>query len=109
MNFKLDVKPLSVNQCWQGRRYKTKIYKEYEKNMLMLLPNIQLEFKNNLRICITFAFSNSTSDIDNPLKPMLDILQKKYLFNDRAVYELNVKKEVVKKGKEFINIKITEI
>jgi Holliday junction resolvase RusA-like endonuclease len=102
----LDVKPLSVNKCWQGRRFKTKAYKQYEKAMLQLLPNKQLEFKGNLRIDIVFGFSNSTSDIDNPLKPILDILQKKYGFNDRYIYELNVKKLVVKKGTEFINITI---
>ena len=42
------------------------------------------------------------SDIDNPLKPFLDILQKKYGINDRDINELLVKKTVVKKGDEFI-------
>lgn len=105
----LDVKPLSVNKCWQGRRYKTKEYKSYEKALLHLLPNIDIEYKNNLKIDITFGFSNKTNDIDNPLKPLLDILQKKYLFNDRCVYELNVKKCIVKKKEEYILIKINEI
>lgn len=100
---------MSVNKAWQGRRFKTKEYKEYEKMMLLILPNKSLEYKGNLKISIIFGFSNSTSDIDNPLKLVLDILQKKYKFNDRCVYELNVKKEVVKKKKEFIDIKITEL
>jgi Holliday junction resolvase RusA-like endonuclease len=108
MQINLDVKPLSVNQCWQGRRFKTKAYKQYEKALLQLLPNIDFTFKDKISINITFGFSNKTSDIDNPLKPILDILQKKYYFNDRSIYELNVKKEVVKKGKEFISIKINE-
>lgn len=104
----LNVKPLSVNKCWQGRRYKTKEYKQYEKMMLMLLPNLTLEYKGDLKISVIFGFSTRTADIDNPLKPILDILQKKYNFNDRAVYDLNVKKEIVKKGNEFIQIQITE-
>jgi Holliday junction resolvase RusA-like endonuclease len=49
------------------------------------------------------------ADIDNPLKPILDVLQKKYGFDDRQIYELNVKKEIVKKGDEFIKLKINEI
>ena len=105
----LDVKPLSVNKCWQGRRYKTKAYKQYEKALLTLLPNWELKYKGNLKIDIVFGFSNRTSDIDNPLKPILDILQKKYDFNDRDVYQLNVTKEVVKKGKEYIDINIREL
>ena len=100
---------MSVNKAWQGRRYKTKEYKEYEKMMLLILPNKTLQYKGNLKISIIFGFSNSTSDIDNPLKLVLDILQKKYGFNDRCVYELNVKKEVVKKKHEFIDIKINEL
>jgi Holliday junction resolvase RusA-like endonuclease len=105
----LHVKPLSVNKCWQGRRYKTKDYKAYEKALLHLMPNMQLEYKEKLKLNITFGFSTSTADIDNPLKPLLDCLQKKYGFNDRYVYELTVKKELVKKGEEFIQIQINEI
>ena len=105
----LNVKPLSVNKCWQGRRYKTKAYKQYESALLHLLPNVEINFKGTLSIEIDFGFSNSTSDIDNPLKPILDILQKKYGFNDRDVYELNVKKKLTKKKEEYILIKIKEI
>ena len=47
-------------------------------------------------------------DIDNGLKPLLDILQKKYKFNDRDIYKLNVTKQIVKKENEFIQIKIKE-
>jgi len=106
MEFKLNVKPLSVNQCWQGRRFKTKAYKQYEKAMMLILPNVQYEFKDKIGITIEFGFSNSTSDIDNPLKPVLDILQKKYGFNDRLIYQLTVKKSLTKKKEEFIKINI---
>lgn len=109
MEFTLNVKPLSVNQCWQGRRFKTKAYKQYEKAMMLILPNVQYEFKDKIGITIEFGFSNSTSDIDNPLKPVLDILQKKYRFNDRSIYELIVKKSLTKKKEEFIKINIYEM
>lgn len=105
----IEIKPLSVNQVWQGKRFKTPKYKWYEKELMLKLPPIKIDFKGDLRIDITFGFSSSLADIDNPLKPVLDVLQKKYNFNDRQVYELNVKKEIVKKGKEFIKLKINEI
>ena len=35
-------------------------------------------------------------------------LQKKYKFDDRDIYHLEASKEIVKKGNEFIKIKINE-
>jgi len=105
---KINIKALSVNKCWQGRRFKTEEYKQYEKDLLLMLPNIKLKIQR-VSIDIVFGFSNSLCDIDNPLKPFLDILQKKYNINDRDIYKLIVSKEVVKKGNEFIKYQITEI
>lgn len=105
---KINIKPLSVNECWQGRRFKTKEYKQYEKDLLLMLPNAKLKIQR-VSIDIVFGFSNSLCDIDNPLKPFLDILQKKYNINDRDIYKLIVSKEVIKKGNEFIKYQITEI
>ncbi len=107
MLINLDVKPLSINQCWQGRRFKTKAYKQYEKAILLLLPSIEFTYKDEIEINIVFGFSSKTADIDNPLKPILDILQKKYGFNDRSVYRLTVDKVIVPKKQEFVKIKIS--
>jgi len=106
---KIYIKPLSVNQVWQGKRYKTPKYKSYEKELLLMLPPIKINFKRDLSIHLTFGFSSTLSDIDNPLKPILDVLQKKYRFDDKQIFELKVKKEIVKKGEEFIELKINEI
>src|SRR5690606_39370735 len=107
MVIKLDIKPLSVNEAWQGRRFKTKKYLSFEKEAILKMPFTKNAFKAPLTIDIIFGFSNPLCDIDNPLKPILDCLQKKYGFNDRDVYELNVKKELVNIGNEFIEIKIS--
>lgn len=106
---KIDIKPLSVNQCWQGRRFKTPKYKLYEKSLLLLLDNKELNRKPPYAIFIEFGFSSKLADIDNPLKPFLDILQKKYNINDRDIYELLVKKTIVEKSKEFIKYEIEEV
>jgi Holliday junction resolvase RusA-like endonuclease len=101
---KLNIKPLSVNEAWQGSRFKTKKYLSYEKALLLMLP--KREIKNVHTVFIEFGFSSKLADIDNPVKLILDILQKKYGFNDRDITELNVKKTIVKKSEEFIKIKI---
>mgnify|MGYP003792233657 FL=1 len=103
MNIYIARKPLSVNEAWQGKRFKTDKYKSFEKDCLFLLPrNKQI---NPERIAIQLDFSNKASDIDNPLKMILDILQKKYLFNDKNITELKIKKAIYPKGKEGIKIK----
>ena len=104
MQINLQIKPLSVNECWQGKRYKTPAYNRYEKAVLLLLP--KAEIINVERIEIEFGVSSKLADIDNPVKPILDILQKKYGFNDRDIFELTIKKVLTKKGQEYIKITI---
>jgi len=103
---RIEIKPLSVNDAWQGKRFKTPKYKSWQKDLLILLPNLKIKFKGDLKVDFVFGFSSKASDIDNPLKPLIDTLQKKYKFNDNQIQELTVKKEIVKKGEEFITINI---
>ena len=102
------IKPLSVNECWQGKRFKTRKYLAYEKEMLLKLKPLTIP-QGKLYLDIIFGLSSSLNDIDNSLKPMIDILQKKYGFNDRDIFQLNVKKEKVAKGQEFIKFNLTNI
>ena len=103
---KIKIKPLSVNKAWKGRRFKTKDYTDYETELLTLLPcNIDIP-SDNIKLSINYGMSNAGSDIDNPIKPFLDVLQKKYGFNDNRVYELSIRKEKVNKGDEFINFEL---
>jgi Holliday junction resolvase RusA-like endonuclease len=105
---KINIKPLSVNQCWQGKRFKTPKYKQYEIELLLLLKSNLNIPKGRLSLLITFGLSSKLNDIDNGLKPFIDILQKKYGFNDRDIYKLEVEKVIVPKGKEFIEFEIKE-
>lgn len=102
MKINLQIKPLSVNLAWQGKRFKTPAYKRYERNVLLMLPNTEITKFDKLKI--TYGFSNKASDIDNPTKMILDILQKKYGINDRDIEYLVLQKVIVKKGQEFIEI-----
>lgn len=108
MKVELKIKPLSVNECWKGRRFKTDIYKFYEKEVLLRLPLIKLP-SPPYRISFEFGLSNTLGDFDNPIKPLTDILQKKYGFNDRDIYEANIKKVITVKGAEYFQFEIETI
>ena len=101
---KINIKPLSVNKCWQWKRFKTKEYKRYELVCLLLLKSHHVEPAEYNTIDLWFYVSSKLADVDNPTKPILDILQKRYKrFNDRQIYDLNLKKRLVEKGKEYID------
>ena len=106
ISFKLNEKPLSINEAWQGKRFKTPAYKAYEEAMILLMPKAKVDPEQMLRVEFFFGFSNKASDLDNPVKLLMDIAQKKYGFNDKNVFELNVRKCIVKKGEEFIQMGI---
>jgi Holliday junction resolvase RusA-like endonuclease len=103
----LKIKPLSVNKAWKGKRYKTDEYKAYEKAVLLMLPNIEIP-EGHLHVSLEFGFSNKASDLDNPIKPFIDILQKKYGFNDSRIYEYDLKKKKTIKGADYIMFDIKE-
>ena len=105
----IKCKPLSVNQAWQGKRYKTPAYKCYEKEIYHLLPQLKLPEAGPLKLYLEFGFSSSASDWDNPIKPFQDILQFKYAFNDSRIFEAHVKKVKVKKGGEYIRFDISQL
>jgi Holliday junction resolvase RusA-like endonuclease len=102
---RIDIKPLSVNECWQGKRFKTKKYKAYELELLYRLKNLTIP-KPPYEIHITFGMSNVLSDWDNPVKPFQDILQKRYGFNDKNIFKAIIIKEKVQKDSEFIDFEI---
>jgi len=117
---RIQIKPLSVNDAWNTyctrckqaktvKRTKSDKYKQFERDLLFLLPK-KIEIPvGKLRIDFIWGFSSKGSDWDNPIKPLQDVLQKKYNFNDSIVYFGSVEKRIVKKGDEFIDFKITSL
>ena len=99
------IKPLSVNQAWQGKRFKTPEYKGFEKQLLLMLKKIKVP-EGKLLLRATFGLSSKNADWDNPIKPFQDVLQKKYGFDDRRIYRGEIEKVDVEKGKEFIEFQI---
>ena len=105
----LDLKPLSANKMWLGAKRKSKEYRIYEKESLNRLPSGVVIPKQKIDIKIAVFYSSSRSDIDNALKPFLDILQKRYKFDDCRVYDMHTRKFICKKGEERIMFNIKSL
>ena len=104
---RIDLKPMSVNHAWQGKQYRTKAYLDYTRKLFIMLPKLIIP-KTKLQIHFIFGIS-SNSDIDNPLKCLIDIFQKKYHFNDKDIMKLTVEKNIVKPGSEYFLFDIKAI
>ena len=105
----IKIVPLSVNRAWRGRRFKTPEYKSFEKKLFFMLPRVAVTKGMPLKISFLWGFSNMASDVDNPCKQTMDCMAKRFGFNDRDVMEINLKKQKVKKGEEFIQFKIEDL
>lgn len=107
---KVNIKPLSVNEAWQGRKFKSPKYKVYEQELLYKLPPTKINWdKLPIELSLVVGLSNMASDIDNIVKPFVDVLQKKYEFNDKYIFRLIVEKKLVVKGAEFIEFYIKKL
>lgn len=105
----IKIKPMSVNDVWQGRRFKSPAYKQYEKAVLLMLPKKINIPEPPFVLTLEFGFSSASSDWDNPIKPFQDILAKKYGFNDKLIKRGIVSIETVKKGQEYVKFKLESL
>lgn len=100
----IKIKLLSVNEAWQGRRFKTRKYKVFERELFYILPDITIP-EGKLELSITVGISSGNADIDNIAKPAIDVMQKRYDFNDKRIHRLVLEKQIVKKGDEYFTFK----
>jgi len=102
-SFTLPMPP-SINASYRagkGRIYKATPVKVWAEEALWSmifqgLPQDGLEKMDRLRVDIDLTFRDRTSDIDNRLKSILDVVSKHFGFNDSIIYELHVTKRVNK-------------
>lgn len=93
----VPLKPFSANKMYTGRKRKSIYYKQFIREVLTSLEDDARSVPRSgmLRVCFVFNVENIAADVDNMVKPMLDILQTKYGFNDRQVFSLVVDKYLV--------------
>lgn len=105
----IPLKPLSINEAWQGRRFKTRKYKNYCEDVSLLLPKIKT-IKGEVYISYIFYLHNwRRTDIDNLIKPLQDILVANHIIeDDRKVICISAEKrpKIDNNGYEEIKIYI---
>ena len=104
----ISIKPISINECWQGRRFATSKYKDFTKDMLRVMPKQKmLSGEVDLKI-VLYLKSIFRSDIDNFIKPIIDCLVKRcWIEDDRFIQHLEVIK--IKNKTEQIGINLTQL
>lgn len=102
---RINIKPLSVNALYRGRRYKTKAYEEYERAVFFSLPKMKVP-DGPIYLQIEAGMSNRRADLSNVIKGFEDLLGKKYGFNDNRVFKILMEKRIVGKGEEYVAFKI---
>lgn len=95
------LKPMSLNEGYTGKRYKTKEHRVWHNLLLSLLPYFKLP-EPPYELTLKFGFATGASDGDNCIKFVQDCLGKKYGFNDKKIKRWIVDTEVVGAGNEYI-------
>lgn len=99
-------KPLSVNEAYRGKKWRTPKYDLFKRDMNFLLPSDYKIPPPPYVIYFEFGLSSSNSDWDNSIKTAQDCIAEKYGFNDRLIKRGVVDVVNVKKGQEYIKFKI---
>lgn len=102
----IPAKPISANDCWKGRKFKTKDYDRWREEFLWLLKG-QAKGGAVKECSIDFKFylKSLAMDLDNMLKPVIDSLQLAgIILNDRYITKITAEK--IKSKDQKIEIEI---
>lgn len=107
MLIEINIKSLSVNEAWAGRRFKSAKYNKFEIDVNKILPRAKKTRKGEVEIHYTFYIKNyGMTDVDNLIKPIQDIIVKKgYIEDDRKIVFLSAEKIKSKEEKIIIEIR----
>jgi len=106
---RIKIKALSNNEMYGGRKVKSYKYRNFERDIMPLLPSDVEIPKGKIHLNMQVGLSSKLADLDNTLKPFIDCLQLKYGFNDKWIYKISAKKKDVKKGMEYIHFELKEM
>jgi hypothetical protein len=106
---RINIKPLSINEAYKGRKFATTKLTWYKQDLNKLLPDSYKLPEPPYFISFVFGFSSQSSDWDNCIKTTQDAIATKYNFNDKLIRRGLVDIEIVKKGGEFFTFKIEHL
>lgn len=101
----IELKPVSINKAFQGKRYKTVECKDFEKDFMILAPKqkmikgiVEIEYKFYLK-------RHALTDYDNCIKVVQDLIVKcEYIEDDRKIYKATIYK--IPSDNDYMEIKI---
>lgn len=101
----ITIKPISINACFQGRRFRTGEFKRWQRAVIHKLPKGK-ENSENIKITIIICLKCPLrSDLDNYAKPIIDCCVKAGLIkDDRYICEIKMLK--IRSKKEGFGIMI---
>lgn len=110
MKVKIPLKPISINEAFKGRRFKTKKCKEFCDDFLLVAPKKEM-IKGEVEIIYTFFVKNhKLADYDNLIKITQDmIVQCGYIEDDRKIYKATIYKIPSEENNIEIEIKKFEL
>lgn len=104
---RINIKGISLNNAYVGRRFASPALKQYKSDLSYLLPKITVP-EGKLSLTLEFGVSYKSTDGDNLVKCFQDSIAEQYGFNDRQIYKWEIKKVDVKRKEEYIKFAITE-
>lgn len=110
VEFLVQTRPFSTNKMSGARKtYETKEYLEFRDLIARKAGGIYgIDRKMRFRLVVQAAFSNKKGDLDNVFKPLLDsmVASMDPDFDDSQVYEIQARKKLVKKGQEYLQVRL---
>jgi Holliday junction resolvase RusA-like endonuclease len=107
----IQIKPLSTNKAWMGRKFKSDDYIDFELELSVKLKKFKdykmdLD-KTELEVSYTFYLKNyALTDVGNLEKQLTDVLvANQFIKDDRYIKRLILQKER-SEGDDFIEIQI---
>lgn len=99
----------ATNKYGKVFKYVSKDYREMQNILQYILKGGAIKNDVPLRVEYVFYTARVNSDTDNLIKCLQDILQKKYNFDDRNIYEVEAKKYPVGNKNEGFSLKVFQI
>lgn len=104
----VKLKPITVSKAWQGKRFKTKAYKDWQRDFCLLVGK-QKPITGQLALTLEIYIKNEKMmDIDNTFKAIQDSMKLANMIeDDRFIYEIHAYK--YHSEEEFIRITLSHI